>query len=94
MLERRITILRGRLDTARVVEVGASDGVAVGCRVVVEDEAGETMEIEISSVVGPGTVSPTSPLGAALLGRKIGETVEVEAPRGAWKATVLEISVG
>ncbi len=91
MLERRITILRARLDTAQVVEAGASDRVAVGLRVVVEDEAGERMEIEISSVVGPGTVSPTSPLGAALLGRGVGEAVEVKAPRGAWTATVVEI---
>lgn len=94
MLERRITILRARLhSSAQVVEAGAPDRVAVGSHVVVEDEAGETMEIEISSVGGPGTVSPTSPLGAALLGRGVGETVE-QAPRSPWSATVVDIRAG
>jgi transcription elongation GreA/GreB family factor len=32
-----------------------------------------------------------SPLGEALLGRRAGETVDVKAPRGAWRATIVEI---
>jgi transcription elongation GreA/GreB family factor len=52
------------------------------------------MELEISGVGGEGTVSPSSPLGAALLGRKAGETVDVQAPRGAWQATIVEIRAG
>jgi transcription elongation factor GreA len=91
LLERRITILRARLETAVVVEAGGSDVVAVGSHVVVDDGTGELMELEISSVGGEGTVSPTSPLGAALLGRKAGETADVQAPRGAWKARIVEI---
>ena len=94
MLERRIAILRARLDGARVVEAGASESVGIGSRVVVEDEGGETLEVEISSVVGPGTVSPVSPLGAALLGRRAGDTVAVEAPSGAWQATIVAILPG
>jgi len=94
LLERRITILRARLETAVVVEGGASDAVVVGSHVVVDDGSGELMELEISSVGGEGTVSPTSPLGAALLGRKSGETVDVQAPRGAWQATIVEIRAG
>jgi transcription elongation GreA/GreB family factor len=57
--------------------------------VVVDDEAGERLELEISGLGGAGTVSPSSPLGAALLGRRAGETVDVAAPRGAWKATIV-----
>jgi transcription elongation factor GreA len=91
LLERRISILRGRLDSAVVVEAGGSDTVAVGSHVVVEDETGTLMELEISGVGGDGTVSPTSPLGQALLGRSAGETVEVLAPRGAWTAKIVEI---
>ena len=49
------------------------------------------MTVEISAVGGAGTVSPTSPLGSALLGHKPGETVEVSAPRGSWKATIQSI---
>jgi transcription elongation factor GreA len=94
LLERRITILRARLDTAVVVEATGSETVTVGSHVIVEDESGETMELEISSVGGEGTVSPTSPLGAALLGHKAGETVDVQAPRGSWQATIVEIRAG
>ena len=64
--------------------------MVVGSRVVVEDESGATMELEISSVSGAGTVSPTSPLGSALLGGRAGETVAVQAPGGAWKARIVQ----
>ena len=56
--------------------------VGVGSVVEIVDESGETMTVEISAVGGGGTVSPTSPLGSALLGRKPGDTVDVAAPRG------------
>ena len=46
------------------------------------------MKIEISSV---GGVSPDSPLGRALLGAKPGDQVDVEAPKGSWKARVVAI---
>ena len=88
LLERRITIMRARLETAVVVEQSAAGIVGVGSIVEVADEAGETMEIEISSV---GGVSPDSPLGTALVGAKVGDTVEVMAPRGSWQAHVVSI---
>jgi transcription elongation GreA/GreB family factor len=61
---------------------------------VIEDGDGARMEVEISGLGGQGTTSPSSPLGTALLGVRVGETVEVQAPRGAWQATVLEIRAG
>jgi transcription elongation factor GreA len=89
LLERRITLLRGRLDRAVVVEENTvGDTVAVGSRVEIEDERGERLQVEISSV---GGVSPDSPVGRALLGRKAGEEVEIEAPRGSWRARILSI---
>ena len=91
MLERRITILRSRLDSAVVIDedaAAASDTVTVGSTVEIEDERGERMQVEISRV---GGVSPDSPLGAALLGRKVGDEVDVEAPRGTWRARVLSV---
>src|SRR5881392_3789352 len=91
MLEARIRTLRARLDHAEIVEEGSGDEVGIGSVVEVEDERGETITVEVSAVGGTGTVSPTSPLGSALLGRKLGETVEVEAPRGSWQATIRNI---
>ena len=91
LLEARIRTLRARLDRADIVEEATGDAVGVGSVVDVEDDRGETMTVEVSAVGGAGTVSPTSPLGAALLGRKIGEVVEVAAPRGAWQARIKHI---
>jgi transcription elongation factor GreA len=88
LLERRIAILRARLDGAVIVE-GADDGVVrVGSVVVVEDDGGERLEVEISSV---GGVSPESPLGSALVGSRVGDVVEVAAPRGVWSARVVSV---
>jgi transcription elongation factor GreA len=88
LLERRITMLRGRLDRAVIVDDAITDTVGVGAHVEIEDEQGERMEIEISSV---GGVSPDSPVGRALIGRKIGDEVQIEAPKGSWRAKILSI---
>ena len=91
LLERRIAILRHRLQHASVIdeaEVAASGVVTVGSKVSLEREDGELMEIEISSV---GGVSPDSPVGQALLGRAEGDEIEVEAPRGTWRARVVSV---
>jgi transcription elongation factor GreA len=91
LLERRITILRDRLDRSVVIDeaaAAASDTVSVGSKVEIEDEDGERMEVEISSV---GGVSPESPLGSALLGARVGDEVDIAAPRGAWRAKVVAI---
>jgi transcription elongation factor GreA len=92
LLEARIRSLRSRLDHAEIVEEASGDEVGIGSVVEVEDESGDKMTVEVSAVGGAGTVSPTSPLGAALLGHKPGEIVDVQAPRGAWRATIRSIS--
>ncbi len=91
LLEARIRTLRARLDNAEIVEEAAGDEVGIGSVVEVVDDSGEQMTVEVSGVGGAGTVSPTSPLGSALLGHKAGETVPVQAPRGAWQATIVAI---
>jgi transcription elongation factor GreA len=91
LLERRITILRDRLQRAVIVDeeaAAASSVVAVGSRVSIEPDDGEAMEVEISSV---GGVSPDSPLGKALLGAKVGDEVVVAAPQGEWRAKVISV---
>jgi transcription elongation factor GreA len=88
LLEARIAKLRARLGAAVVVEHDTDDHVGPGSIVDVEDEHGEPMEVTISAV---GGVSPDSPLGRALMGAGVGDVVDVEAPRGAWKARVVAI---
>jgi transcription elongation factor GreA len=91
LLERRITILRSRLQNSEVIDeaAAAASGVAtVGSVVELRREDGEILSVELSSV---GGVSPESPVGRAVLGRAEGDEVEVEAPRGTWKATIVSI---
>jgi transcription elongation factor GreA len=90
LLERRITLLRDRLDRAVIVDEAAvaRDTVGVGTTVEIEDEQGERMQVEISSV---GGVSPESPVGRALLGKKAGDEVVIDAPRGSWRARILSV---
>jgi transcription elongation factor GreA len=90
LLEHRIRSIRDRLDRAVLVEQEpfASGEVGIGSTVEIEDDMGERMTLEISSV---GGVSPDSPLGRALLGAKPGDEVEVDAPSGFWRARVMMI---
>ncbi len=91
LLERRIAILRSRLQNAEVIDetaAAASGVVTVGSTVELERDDGEPLTVEISSV---GGVSPESPVGRAVIGRAEGDEIEVEAPRGAWKARIVSI---
>ena len=91
LLEARIRTLRARLDTAQIVGDADGDEVGIGSVVDIEGDGGQKLTVEISAVGGAGTVSPTSPLGTALLGKKVGDTVDVQAPKGSWRATIARI---
>jgi transcription elongation factor GreA len=91
LLERRIAVLRDRLDRSVLVDESSAtsaETVVVGSRVEIQGEDGEAMTVEISSV---GGVSPESPLGHALMGGKVGDQVVVAAPKGNWRATIVAI---
>ena len=90
LLEMRIRMLRDRLSRAVLVDENSADAsvVGVGSKVELEDEQGGRMEVEISSV---GGVSPDSPVGQALIGMKAGDEVEIDAPKGAWRARILSV---
>jgi transcription elongation factor GreA len=91
LMEARIRVLRHRLQNATIVdeaEAAASGVVTVGSKVELAKEDGTTMEVEITSV---GGVSPDSPVGQALIGKKPGDTIEVEAPRGRWRAKIVSV---
>ena len=72
-----------------------SNVIAIGCTVTVEDAKGNEMTCRIvgSQEADPmnGRISEDSPFGRALLGRKAGEEVVVEAPAGNIKYKILEI---
>jgi transcription elongation factor GreA len=89
--EARIRTRRARLDGAEIVEQSSAGEVGVGSIVDIEGDGGQKLTVEISAVGGAGTVSPTSPLGSVLLGKQVGDTVDVSAPKGAWRATIANI---
>ena len=97
-LETKIQRLEDRLRKAVVVEADASDGrFAFGCTAqVVDEESGKTMTW---TLVGPteadlaaGKLSAESPVGAALQDAAVGQTVNVETPRGVRRYTVAKLA--
>jgi transcription elongation factor GreA len=93
LLEARIRAVRARLDDAVLLDESTlvEGEIGTGSCVEIEDDDGVSIEFEISSVGGSATVSPDSPLGRAVLGRSIGDEVEVQAPSGFWKAHVVSV---
>lgn len=88
-LESRIADLEKALLRAKVVERPSHAGVLahLGSKVELEDvEYGDDLEITLvgSFEADPqhNLISITSPLGEALVGKEVGETVQVEAPGG------------
>jgi len=99
MLEARIRDLSDRLAHAVIVDMSSlpKDMVAFGSRVKVMDL--DIDEEETFELVGPGQENPdkgriltTSPIGQGLIGRKKGEEVEIQVPRGTIRFKILEIS--
>ncbi len=72
-----------------------TDVVTIGCKVTVKDASGRTANYSIvgSQEADPmhGIVSEESPFGKALIGAKEGDTVTVEAPKGAIVYTLEKI---
>jgi transcription elongation factor GreA len=85
-LERRIRLLEERLSSAEIADGAAAEGfVTVGSRVRLRRLRGRrVLEYE---VVGAGEADPSrrrisaqSPMGRALIGRRPGDLIDVEAP--------------
>jgi len=95
-VEGRIKELEILLATARVTAATEkAEAVQVGSRVTILEDGSEA---EVYTIVGAaeanpraGRISNESPLGKALLNRKAGEKVSVEAPAGAFSVTIQKI---
>jgi transcription elongation factor GreA len=95
-LEGRIQELETILREAKIVEEsGPSDVVRIGSTVVVSLDGEKT---ESFTLVGlkeanprQGKISHESPIGRALIGRRVGETTAASTPGGKIELTILEI---
>lgn len=94
-LEGRIQSLEQMLKKAVVIEQnGHHDQVEIGSRVTVETD-GEKNEYVIvgSAEAAPaeGRISNESPVGKALIGHRVGETVKLSVPAGAVQMRILGV---
>jgi transcription elongation factor GreA len=96
-VEGRIRDLERRLATAQLIAAEpAADRVRLGSRVTVVDDDGNA---ECYLIVGwaeadprHGRISNESPVGHALLGRRVGEVVEISAPGGSFRLTITALA--
>ncbi len=98
-IESRIEELEKIIKNAEVIDetVVDKDLVNIGCTVrFLDEEFNEEMEYRIvgstESDIMHGLISNESPIGKALIGTRVGETVVVETPESESRFTILEIS--
>ena len=98
-LEARIVEIEAMLKNVEIIEdiKGKAKTVVIGVKVkVIDEEFGEEEEYRVVGSTEAnsreGKISDESPIGKALLGKKIGDVVTVEAPAGEFKVKILEIS--
>ena len=97
-IETRIEQLEKILKNAEVVDEDEvnTDAVSIGCVIKIKDmDTKEEFEYKIDAPTEAnplkGIISYESPVGAALMGKKVKDTVTVEAPAGELKFKILDI---
>lgn len=95
-LENRIRDIAWMLEEAEIVEhKDGVDIVEIGSTVTVVDDEGES---DTWVIVGPheadasaGRISNVSPVGAALMGKRVGDKISVQAPAGTIEYEISEV---
>ncbi len=98
-IEARIVEIEAMLKHVEIIEdvKGNAKTVVVGVKVkVLDEEYGDESEYRVvgSTEADPqdGRISDESPVGKALMGKKVGDEVIVEAPGGEFKLKIVAIS--
>jgi len=98
LLEHRIGLLQEKLRRARVIKDSEidTDKVCIGSTVTLRDK--DAGDIRIYTLVGSAEADPTkarlsneSPVGQAILGKRVGDAVTVPVPVGALHYEILSI---
>lgn len=99
LLELKISKLEDLLSTARIIDESKIDTskVSVLSKVKIKNlsnkaEMTYTLVTENEADLKTGKISVSSPIGKGLLGKKPGETVDIEVPNGIMKFEIIEIS--
>jgi transcription elongation factor GreA len=100
-IEGRVIELEDQIARAEVIDVSklTGDTVKFGATVkVADEESGEETAYQIVGVVeadiNTGRLSITAPLARALIGKRVGDSVEVTTPRGSRGYEVVEVRFG
>lgn len=98
-LEMKIAKMEELLANARVIDESQLDTSKVLVLSTVRlknrqngQELTYTLVAESEADLRSGKISVTSPIGKGLLGKKVGETAEIQVPNGTLKFDILEIS--
>jgi len=96
-IDKRLKFLRDRIESANVVDPSLvrSEKVVFGATVTITDEEGESKTYQIvgEDEIEPGKnkISWKSPMAKALLGKSVGDEVEIKRPAGTLIAEVSDI---
>jgi transcription elongation factor GreB len=96
-IDRRMRYLNGLLERVRIVDpkTVSSDRVEFGATVTIEDEEGRRRTYQIVGVeevdAKEGRISSKSPVGKALMNKKVGDIVVVERPIGDLEMELVDI---
>ncbi len=99
-LEKRIRELENRIANSNVVDpsIVGTDKVVFGVQVTVQDlDSGEESSYQIVGAdeadVSAQRISVTSPVARALIGKKVGDVVQVQVPKGLLELEVVDIAL-
>ena len=99
MLEMRIARLEDTLANARIIDESQLDvsKVLVHSLVKIKNltnglEMNYKLVAQSEADLKTGKISVDSPIGKGLLGKKVGETAEIQVPNGTMKFEIIEIS--
>jgi transcription elongation factor GreA len=97
-IEARIKDLEDKLSRAEVIDPSKLSGTKVAFGATVKVSNVETEEESVYQLVGPdeanldqGSISITSPLARALIGREVGDELKVRMPAGERVYEILEV---
>ncbi len=96
-LENRISELEYILQNVEIITKPKGDSkVQIGSQVKLKGEAGKTKEFQVVGTVEAdplnGKISDESPIGRAVLGKKVGEAVEIKTPAETNTYKIVDIS--
>ena len=84
-VEARIAEIEGILDGAQIIQSDGDGTISLGDHVVVSQDGKESAFDVVGAIEADpanNKISHESPLGAALMGKKVGDEVSIKTPKG------------